>query len=230
MLRRALQRGDATSVSAALNALIRFIDVYVHASETNPDARVHHYEAAPVTGWLAAELRHELVSAGTYAVAQGAPEEEPQAIAQVLAHAGSVAIERGWIDEPQDVVTALMELGTCIQQATPYGVLNLYAPAAEYLARLEGDAERSEQNGTASNALAGWLLVAWYWHRQFGVDLTLGLERGIGHVGPSPPVADARREMATQPFQRRWVNKQAAGSDRAADVLERLLRKRSRSP
>jgi len=67
---------------------------------------------------MARELRAALVSMGMEAISVGAPEEEPQGIAELLGDFGAQALQAGWREEYREVLQGLEELGTCVQQAT----------------------------------------------------------------------------------------------------------------
>jgi hypothetical protein len=221
MLRNAISRGDATSATHAVIALRYLVDMYVAAADRNPRAREHTYDnSTRVTGWLAHELRHELVAAGALAVSSGSPEEEPMAIAGVLEHLGVETIAHGWREEPAAVIEALVQLGTSIQQIAVNGAINFYAPAGEALARLEAAATGRGISQLAVDSTAGWLLVVSYWQLHLQSNPEVALERGIYDLSHDPPFHEAAVLILSEPFSRKWLNKMPNGPYGVIGTLE----------
>jgi len=211
MGRTSLRRGDAPGLQAALGGLRRMADLYLATGARVPQVREHSYDSTVVTGWMATELRTALVSMGTEAIAAGAPEEEPQGIAELLGDFGAQAVRAGWPEEYREVLRGMEELGTCVQQATPSGAVNLYAPAAFGLARLEQAAEGRGDTELAAEALAGWLLVVSYWAVHFNINEQTTLQRGIYDLGFDPPWHRAHELLVEDSFEDRWLNKMPNG-------------------
>jgi hypothetical protein len=211
MGRTSLRRADTPAVNASLQGLWKLADMYIESARANPEVREHAYDSGPQTAWMGDELRAALGAMGIEALTQGAPEDQAQAITQLLAHFGTETIKVGWQDDCEKALLALVELGTAVQQVMPSGAVNLYAPAAFAIARIQFAAENNHQDEIAITALGYWLLIISYWVVHFGINEEAALQRGIYDLGPNPRWHDVADTLLDDEFERRWLNKMPNG-------------------
>jgi hypothetical protein len=208
MLKRGVRSGDSLQLREALGGMNEFHDIYVRATEANPDARIHEYESGGVgIGWLGEEMVGALVSAGQEAIGSDVASGDANRIAISLARFGIKSAETGQREEYDRAVDGLGELGTCTQQMKAPGLVNAFAEPVFGLASQVEPALNRLGSEAASRALAIWALVIGYAIQHLGAMGHTQWDRSLRLWSHDAPFEDAHRYVETEEFQNGWANK-----------------------
>jgi hypothetical protein len=207
MLGQAVQRGDSRSIHAALSGIRQLHEQYIAAAQANPEVRKHAYSEGSTSAWFAHEVPGGLVAAASDGISTAkAPEEDVDAIIDLIGLIGSRSAEVDHLEETAAAIDALMQLATCVHQVQPSGAVNHPSRTLTVLAQIEAAAERNRDGEGARQAIAGMVLASAYLETRWQVE-NPGYPIALRLLGENPPFYEAGDLVESREWVERWSYK-----------------------